>query len=322
MGTSSSYGGPGDKTPLLPAWALPGGEASEGREGDKQSGADSAGNNGTAPPGDSSASTDGPDNAGPSGDDDDSSPSSESEGDGSDQAPPQQESAGRPPAHWQSAKRQLGRAVTGRTGRSGYEKAARAYVRARGGSKQAAATGRSARAATTSLGRFLSDVRNRGFGPAMERLGLGTYVGRSAHTVFGAILDAIAPEGKTREEVATREAISETLAGLFGDFVTDDPGGAFVDAMTAEAIKSAIQASIVAAAFHRFTGDLARQLEEKAISPAEALRIERDIHQYMVDTVQLDFTGKDPLTMDWDTVGGAMIDTLYEDAYRMIGGEQ
>jgi hypothetical protein len=53
----------------------------------------------------------------------------------------------------------------------------------------------------------------------------------------------------------------------------------------------------------------------------EALRLERDIHQYMVDTIQLDFTDKNPLTMDWDTVGIQMIDTLYEDAYRMLGGE-
>lgn len=322
MGTSSSYGGPGDKTPLLPAWALPEGGVPEGREGDDQPGADSARDNGNTPSVDSNASADGPDSVGPVTGDDDSSPGPKPAEDGSDQASPQQGPAGLSPTYWRSAKRQLGQAVSGRTGRSGYENATRAYVRARGGSKHAAATGWSARAATTSLGRFLSDVRNRGFGPAMERLGLGTFVGRSAHTVFAAILDAIAPEGKTREEVATREAISETLAGLFGTFVTDDPSGAFVDAMTAEAINSAIQASIVAAAFNRFTGDLARQLEEKAISPAEALRIERDIHQYMVDTVQLDFTGKDPLTMDWETVGGAMIDTLYEDAYRMIGGEQ
>jgi len=92
--------------------------------------------------------------------------------------------------------------------------------------------------------------------------------------------------------------------------------------MTAEAINSAIQASIVAAAFNRFTGDLARQLEEKAISAAEAIRMERDIRQYMVDTVQLDFTGKDPLSMQGETVWGVMIDSLYEDAYRMLGGEQ
>lgn len=320
MGTSSSYGGPGDKTPLLPAWALPGGDPPEDGADDDEAGTDSAGDEIAGP--DSDESGDSSDSADPSAGDESSSEGHESADDGSDPNSSQQPPAARPPAYWQSAKRQLGQAVSGRTGRAGYEKAGRAYVRARGGSKQAAATGRSARAATASLGRFLSDVRNNGFGPAMERLGLATFVGRSAHTVFAAILDAIAPEGKTREEVATREAISETLASLFGEFVTDDPGGAFVDAMTAEAINSAIQASIVAAAFNRFTGDLARQLEEKAISSTEALRVERDIRQYMVDTVQLDFTGKDPLNMQWETVGGAMIDTLYEDAYRMIGGEQ
>lgn len=321
MGTSSSYGGPGDRNPLLPPWAMPGGDAGDGgdAEGDGQPGDGGYGDNeGDDDQGDVGDQGGGGQGGGDHGDD----------GNGQDAAP-EGEAPGGPPARaervpqlWRSAKAQLGRAVSGRTGRKGYAKAGRAYVKALGGAKRAATTSRSARAATGALGRFLSDVRNRGFPGALERLGLGSVVGRDSNVVFAAVLNAICPEGSSREEVATREAVSETLSALFGEFVAKDPTGAgLVEAMTADAIKEAIEASIVAAAFNRWLGDLSRRLEEKAVSAAEAVRLERDIRQYMEDTVHLDLTAVDPLAMNWEANAPTLIDGLYEDAYRMLEGE-
>jgi hypothetical protein len=143
------------------------------------------------------------------------------------------------------------------------------------------------------------------------------------HTVFAAVVDAIAPEGITREEVAAREAVCETLADLFGQFVVADPtGAALAQAMTPDGIRRAIESCVVAAAFNRWLDDLARQIESKAVSAAEALKAERDIHQYMVDTVKLDFADKEPLSIEWKTDGQALIDRLYDDAYRMLGDNQ
>jgi hypothetical protein len=148
-------------------------------------------------------------------------------------------------------------------------------------------------------------------------------VGRDSNVVFAAVLNAICPAGSSREEVATREAVSETLSELFGEFVANDPTGAgLVEAMTADAIKESLEASIVAAAFNRWLGDLSRRLEEKAVTAAEAVRLERDIRQYMEDTVRLDLSAVDPLTMNWEANAPTIIDGLYEDAYRMLGGEQ
>lgn len=306
MGTSSSYGGPGDRNPLLPSWAMPGGDAGDGDDAD-----------GDGQPGDGGDVDKGGGDQGDDGSGEDAAPGGE--GDATGGAPT---GAERVPQLWRSAKAQLGRAVSGRTGRQGYAKAGRAYVRALGGAKRAATSSRSARAATGALGRFLSDVRNRGFPGALERLGLGSVVGRDSNVVFAAVLNAICPEGSSREEVATREAVSETLSELFGEFVAKDPTGAgLVEAMTADAIKEAIEASIVAAAFNRWLGDLSRRLEEKAVSAAEAVRLERDIRQYMEDTVHLDLTAVDPLAMNWEANAPTLIDGLYEDAYRMLAGE-
>jgi hypothetical protein len=323
MGTSSSYGGPGDKTPLLPSWALPGGGGGPGDDGagdgagDADGSGDGENDGGDAQDGGEGGSDGGNDDSGTSTETDDS-PSQTTT-----QAPAPQ-TGGKSPAYWQSAKTQLGRPVSGRGGgRSGYGSAAKAYVRALGGSRRAASSGRSARSATRSLGHFLSDVRNHGLNEALGRIGLRELVGRDIHSVFAAVVDAIAPEGVTREEVAAREAVCQTLADLFGQFVSVDPtGNTLAQAMNPEGVRAAIQSCVVASAFNRWLDDLARQIETKAISAAEALKTERDIHQYIVDTVQLDFSNKDPLAMDWQKEGRELIDRLYDDAYRMLGGEQ
>lgn len=318
MGTSSSYGGPGDRTPLLPSWALPGGDGGDDNAGDGDNandGQDNAGEDG----GDGDSKDGGGDGDGPGedgGGEDGSSP------DSSGQSPTQSATA-HTPASWQSAKTLLGRAVSSRGGSSGYGRAAKAYVRALGGHRSAATSGRSARSSTRALGGFLSDVRNHGFAGALDRIGLRELVGKDVHAVFAALVDAIAPEGVTREEVAAREAVCETLADLFGQFVVADPtGAALAQAMTPDGVRGALESCVVSAAFNRWLDDLARQIEAKAISAAEALKAERDIHQYMVDTVKLDFAGRDPLSIEWKTDGQALIDRLYDDAYRMLEGEQ
>lgn len=292
MGTSTSYNGPSDTSPLLPAWALPETTIPGTKDDEKDAG--------NQPANEDKETSDKPE----------------------DSIVDHTQTFTVPQANWKSAKIQLGKAISNRRGREGYKTASKAYVKARGGAKQAAQTSRSARSATLSFGRFLSDVGRKGLSKAMVGLGLEALVGQNACAVFAAILDAIAPEGKTQEEVTTRAAISEALANLLGEFAANETGILHIKSISNAAINSAIQECIVASAYNRFTNDLARQIEAKAITPTDAIRLERDIRQYMVDTVHLDFSGKDLLNLDWNTQGEELIDLLYEQAYRMIGGEE
>ena len=179
MGTSSSFGGPGDTKPLLPSWALepvvP-----------------------APPPGPPLAPeqplTDGPIPVVPDG------------------APPQSDESPlpnptpqpatpqltvvlprKPSAPWRAAKRRMGR-VASDGGRGAIAAAARSYVRAEGGARQAARTARASRAATAAFGGFLADTVRRGLGEALRRLG-GLVIGKDAVAAFAAIVDAIAPAG-------------------------------------------------------------------------------------------------------------------------------
>lgn len=140
---------------------------------------------------------------------------------------------------------------------------------------------------------------------------------------LAAIIDALAPEGADLEQAATRGAIEQTLASLFEQYVTPDGSAAALEAMTPGAIRMAIEASVAGSIFNRWLGDLERMLEKRAVSAAQAVRLERDMESYIRDTVKLDLTDIDPLKMNWGGAeGSAFVERIYQEAYSIIGGRR
>ncbi len=75
--------------------------------------------------------------------------------------------------------------------------------------------------------------------------------------------------------------------------------------------------------YNRWLGDLGVKIEEKAISPQEAVRVERRMKDFIRDAVKLDLQRKDPLKIDWrGTEGKDLINRIYNDAYAVVGGER
>lgn len=302
MGTSKSFGGPRDKTPLLPQWAL----------------AQSA--PGSAPAGPAAVPTAPVAPTAPA------QPT----------APTQPSPANNGKANWQAAKRAIGQAVrptrrTGGGGRGGggragvaarMRSAGRGYVRASGGSAAAARSARSGRAATGALGAFLSDVANRGLGTALRDLGLQAFAGRDADTVFAAIANAIAAPGASREEVAARQATNQALDKLSEELVSATGDVSRLEAMTPQDITAAIEASVSSYIYNRWLTDLGVKVEQRAVSAAQAVQFERQMKLHIEDTIRFDFTRIDPLRMNWkEAEGQAFIERIYTEAYSVIGGE-
>lgn len=283
MGTSKSYGGPRDKRLLLPDWALPPLEPPE----EDQDSLDAEGED----------------------------PANGSDPEPIETAPPP------PRGSWTSAKTVLGRAIKGGGDRRQLKNAAMRYLRARGGPGQAARAAASGRSATARLGGFLADVASRGLGAALEALNLATVVGRDARTVFAAIANALAPDGATPEQVVAREAVDDVLSDLYERFVNDDVDLSRLDTLTEGDVSSAVIDSVTAYIYHRWIQELGVQLEKKAVTASEAVRLEREARLFVRDSVTLDLKGKNLLTMDWAREGNSLVEKIYIEAYTLFGAE-
>lgn len=301
MGTSSSYGGPGDRTPLLPTWALP----PDGTE-------TLAPETPAAPP---EAIT--PDGGVPTEPSPDAQPPQ--------QTPPEEvpPSTGTAPASrvWTSARSSLTRALSSRS-TSAYRRAARNYVRASRASGRAAGGATAGRRAVAALGGFISSAASRGFDAALAGIGLTRIVGRDVTEVLAAIVNALSPDGVTKEEVAARRAVSDTLKGLYEQLIDDGRDLSALESMSREDAAAAIVTCVESYIFNRWLGDLGIKIEEQAISASEAVILEREIKDFIHATVTLDLTRVDVLTLDWQGgQGQRFVENIYRDAYTLFGGE-
>jgi hypothetical protein len=282
VGTSKSYDGPKDRTPLLPPWAFP--EADDGEQ---------------------------PLPALP----DDSKPNQPAG-----EQPLPEPSQPSPGSSWRTAKVSLGKAISGGSGvRGSFAAPGRKYVGALGGARNAARTSRAGKASTARLGQFLSSVSSRGLNETLERLGLSSVIGKDAETVFAAISNALAPTGSSREEAIARSAVNEALELLYEQLLLADGDLTKLDQMGTQEVTQAIQAAVSSYIFCRWLAELEIVLEKKAMSAKEAVRYERDMRAYIRESVQLDMQGIDVLNMDWNGAGGKQfIDKIFTDAYRIL----
>lgn len=229
---------------------------------------------------------------------------------------------GVPAVSWGTAKRGMTAYTSSRGDRGRLRSAANRYVGARGGSRTAARSAQSGRAATTRVGGFLSGVASRGFTEAARALGLTAYLGRNVDQVLAAIANALAPDGATQEDAVARQAVNDTLAYLYERYGLADGDLTKLDAMDRAGVAEAIGVSVTAYIYHRWVQELGRKIEENSVSAQEAVRLERDVRAFIAETVSLDMTRIDPVSLDWGGAAGQQfVEQIYADAYAMLEGE-
>lgn len=197
-------------------------------------------------------------------------------------------------------------------------------MRAMGGSRRAANAARSGRRSTASLGAFLAATISRGLGEALRELRLSSLVGKDVDTVFAGLMNAIAPDGSSREEIAGRDAISESLCFLYEKLVLNDTDADSVfGKLDKDLVEEAVVVSVSAYVYERWLIDLGRKIEEKSVTAAEAVRLEGEMKQYVRDSVKFDLSKQDVLEMNWKGKEGRdFVQKIYEDAYAFIGGSK
>ena len=297
MGTSKSYDGPKDRTPLLPSWAFP--DADDGQP--------------SLPSPPDTPLPEEPVSGQPS-----PEPLSEPS---ANTVFPSTELLPQPPpvSSWRAAKVSLGKAISGGGGSGAFARPGRKYVRALGGARSASRTSRAGKSSTTRLGQFLSSVGSRGFNETLQRFGLSSVVGKDAETVFAAISNALAPAGASREEAIARDAVNEALESLYERSILADSDLTKLDQMGTQEIAQALETAVSSYIYHRWLGELEIVIEKKAMSAKEAVRLERNMRAYISECVQLDMQGVDVLNMDWNgTSGQQFIEKIFTEAYRIL----
>jgi hypothetical protein len=286
MGTSMSYGGPGNRSPLLPPWAdnetipLPKPE--------------------TAPP-------------------DPLKPVMDQTN-----PPPLNIDIPLQTNHWATTSRHFSRFAHGGGGRS-LGKALGSYTKSKGGARQASKSSRAGRASTAKLGGFLSNVAINGVRGATEKLGLASEIlGMPIELALGVILDAIAPDGATPDDSAARRAINATLEEMYNQIGLGESDITKLEAIDSNTAKELIIFSVTSYIYEKFLQDLQYRFEEDKITIEDVIRLEREVKAYIEETVKVELLKNqvDVLSVNWSgSEGQRFCDEIYTQSYTLLEGK-
>ena len=284
MGTSSSFKGPKNKTPLLPSWAPPPPNIESKESNQTEAGGDSDRQPDAVPiPG-----------------------------------IPLPETVPLVSGSWRTAKGQMTRYV--KTGdRTALRKAGQAYVKALGGKSGASRSAISGHAGLASFGGFLGNVVRNGINTTLTKYNLSQFIGHTAEETLAAIIDQIAPSGATNEEAITRKAMLETMEYLYSIMDLENQGISALDAMPEDKIRDCMIYCVSAYIYERWLNQLSLAIEEKTISESEAVYLEKDVKDYVFEMVKTDLSSIDVLNRDFNEEESKnIIENIFETAYSTL----
>jgi len=219
-------------------------------------------------------------------------------------------------ATWSQARSSLTRYVSSPT-RSNLRRAARAYSRAVGGSKGAARSAVSFKRTGARFLKFISGVSSKGLAATLELFGLAEIIGRSSDYAIAKIADKLAPQGDTLEDVDARKAFVDTMAELYTQYLSKSTDLKALESLKVEDIQLVFLSYVANYIFQRWLHALGISLEKKNVSPAKAIKLEKEIRAYVRAQVKYDFQSIDLLSMD-ESNAKAIINDILNTAYGCI----
>lgn len=233
-----------------------------------------------------------------------------------------QDGSVQPSVTWGAAKARLTRFATSggtqtRAGRTHLRRAGRYFVRAQGGGRRAARAATAGRATARRLIGFLGAVVARGPEVAAREFGLEGFLGQSVEILLAAIVDRIAPEGGRLEQAAARAALTETLSEVLREKGVADEGIEALQGLTRDDATSILERFVARYIDQRLIQVLAKTLEN--LPNVEVIQREKEVWEYVKNTVRLDLASLDVLRVDWNGIEGKIIiERIFTEAYKLL----
>lgn len=218
-----------------------------------------------------------------------------------------------------SARKYMTKFTTGGGGAGRARTVGKSYVKGRGGASGATKSATSGRAATAKLGGFLSSVARNGWQATARAMGLEQYVGKSINATLAGIVNVLAPNGALVEESAARTAVNQAMYELYDKFDLGDGDLTKLDNLDESTVRDVMQSSVATYIYTRWLGELGDRIESKSVSDDQAVKLEREVKDYVRETVKLDMTKVNVLALDWGgQEGQKFVERIFLEAYGFL----
>lgn len=228
---------------------------------------------------------------------------------------------------WNGARRAIGSlagsAHTGERARGYARRALSGVVRGLGGPFGATRSAIGGRVAARKVAAFLAAVSTAGVAAAARAFRVEAYLGGDVALFLAGLVDALAPAGGATEDAVARAAVALTLEELLTEYAMGAGGLAGLEQLAPAAIDHVIETLIANYAAERALQALASRIEARSVTPERAIVIEAQIRDFVRASVDLEFRGRDPRTVDWmGGQGEQIMARLFHDAFAILQAAQ
>ncbi len=214
--------------------------------------------------------------------------------------------------NWQSAKNLMSKVASGTSKNIGG--AISKYIKAYGGTKSATKNAVSGINTTYNLGTFINSASTQGLKETLYNYKI-EYKNKSTSEVLFDIINYLAPKPVTKEDSIARKALILTMEKLYELIENEGLDIESIERLDINTINIIIPLNIENYIYERLINDLGSRIENKSINSVGAVKLERELKEYINSKVEIAFKGKD---LSNSNLSKKEVDNLYNQCYAVM----
>lgn len=204
---------------------------------------------------------------------------------------PNQQDSITEPIKWKTVKSDLSKYINSGGTYGSIKHIARQYVRAAGGSHKMASQSFSGVKTGTNIGNFFNGILSNGFETTFKNLGI-EYEGKSVSEVFSRLVDSVAPNSNTKEDVVAKEAAQAALSKLYDYIELNELDLNCIDSMPQELMNEALKEYTGSYIWITMMKDLGSRLEMYISNAEDSYNLECEFKEMIMGIVDVEFANK------------------------------
>ena len=192
---------------------------------------------------------------------------------------------------WQTVKTDMSKYINSGGSYSSPEHIAKQYVKASGGSRRMASQAHSGIKVGSNIGSFLNSIVTKGFEATFKELGIEC-AGKPITEVFSRLVDVLAPDSNTKEDIAAKEAAQAALSKVFDYVEANEMSLESINNMPLELMTEALKEYVGSYIWISMMKDLGSRLEMYVADAQDSYALECEFKDIIMGIVDVEFRNK------------------------------
>lgn len=220
---------------------------------------------------------------------------------------------------WKNTKTSMSKYITGHN--KNLSGVINKYVRASGGASNLVKTSKSGIESTVALGNFLNIIRQSGLNQTLNEFNI-EFRGRDVEDVLSDIVNIIAKDSNTKENIVAKKATINTLEKIYELIEENNMNFNSLEAINDDMFEIIMCRYISEYIWEKILNDLESRFEKYLDTPIRMLEIENDFREYIENDVEATYKSKNIESSQFSNKDAEnLVKEIYKECYEVLGGE-